>query len=1017
MAKVSLRDYIRDIESLIDRGETQKAIAHCKHLLRFYPKHIDTYRLFGKALLEMQKYGDASDIFQRVLSSVPDDFISQIGMSIIKEDENNLDAAIWHLERAFEIQPSNNAVQDELKRLYSSRDGVVPTKIRLTRGALVRMYARGELYTQAIAEIKASLLEDPNRVDLEVILARLYYMQQQKMEATEVASRLISKLPFCYEANRILAEILPGTSRGEDALIFKQRVIDLDPYFEFVNESIPNPIDIADDKVQVEYLDWDPTEDESGQPDWAKSIGLDWDSPQKGAVSQLDSWLNSELDLTKKEELPPIENEDVTIQAERFSPNEVSEELNPTEQDDDTIDENKTESDVINIKDQEEIPSWMADVGWQVSDEVNLESEKGFNIDLPNETPSQTETPEMIEPGIIPDWVKNLAPRDELISEGIIDSDENLIEDSNFEKLFSSSVEDNAEANFFENLSPTKDWMKEFESEKEEFHAIEESEEIEEMDEIPLPSSELYTDSEDLQETESPFVAVEPVEEITSDLEDNTESEMSWFKDLLPVEETEEKVDENEDFLSSLPDLDDVVQPPEEVEELAEKQNDFSWLNALQSNLDEGEEVAFQSYQEESVDIQEIQETTSPSAMEDTLSDVDFGEILKMSTQEEKYKIDVNQMNLEEKTPEWVEDLINAIPETQVESSITENEEESVLKENVLPDFTSESQVEDGTSEEIDSAFAWMESLSAKHSTREMPVMSELEEQTSEPPEWIKEFQDDEVDKKEELTLEGAAAGSKEWMDDDLTPSWLKALQDESPSEDMIEPESEKVSFEEFSKSADFPMELGQIIENEPPIEEKPFVEESMEDLEATLEDEPILEDLSIENELVTEEIAITSPDKEMIFDSMIPSAEVEELTQINEADLALEKESGLVNELLGEEATLTATFFENLEPGEQLPEQSKEEGMLVEELDNEDLIHANQALQKGKIDEAVTYYTKLIHDNLALDVVIEQLKESLNHHYPIDISLWLTLGDAYRQKNQLQHALDAYTQAEELLI
>ena len=84
--------------------------------------------MFGKALLEIQKYGDASDIFQRVFSSVPDDFISQIGMTIIREDENNLDAAIWHLERAFEIQPSNKAVQDELKRLYTSRDGSHPNK-------------------------------------------------------------------------------------------------------------------------------------------------------------------------------------------------------------------------------------------------------------------------------------------------------------------------------------------------------------------------------------------------------------------------------------------------------------------------------------------------------------------------------------------------------------------------------------------------------------------------------------------------------------------------------------------------------------------------------------------------------------------------------------------------------------------------------------------------------------------------------------------------------------------------
>lgn len=1010
MAKISLRDYIREIEGLIDRGETQKAIAHCKHLLRFYPKHIDTYRLFGKALLEMQKYGDASDIFQRVLSSVPDDFISQIGMSIIKEDENNLDAAIWHLERAFEIQPSNKAVQDELKRLYSSRDGVVPTKIRLTRGALVRMYARGELYAQAIAEIKASLLEDPNRVDLEVILARLYYMQQQKMEAAETASKLISKLPFCYEANRILAEILPGTSRDEDALIFKQRVIDLDPYFEFVTESIPNPIDIADDKVQVEYLDWDPSEDESEQPDWAKSIGLDWDSPQKSSVSQFDSWLNSELDLSKKEEMPPVENEDVTIPAGGFSPVEITQEPSSEEKDqeifEEKVDEPEPESEhepeIIKIENKEEIPSWMADVGWEVSDQVNLESEKGFNLEISDEKPSQPESSETIEPGIIPEWVKSLAPKEDLISEGIIDSDENFIEDRNFEKLFSPTAEDKIETNFFENLSPAKDWMKEFDNEVEEPHS---EAEIDESADLPLPASDLYTESVELDENEPAYAATESVEEISeiSDIpEDNLASETNWFKDLLPVEESDEIVKESEDFLSSLPDLSDSEQQPEKIEEEVENQNDFSWLNALQSNLDDGEEETPLSEQEEgqpeSIFQDQLENETNQPSLDDTLSDVDFGEILKISALEDKTEIEVNKMNLEEKTPEWVEDLINEIPETHLEEPVLEHTEETVSQIDNLPDFIGESQVEDGTSEEIDSAFAWMESLSAKHSTREMPAMSELDNENSEPPEWIKEFQDEGAGSEEELSLEEPSGSSKDWMEDDLTPSWLKALQDETPTNELIESDSEKVSFEEFSKSADFPVEMGQVIE------ETPFIaEESVLEFEKVGEAEPSIEDLSVENESTADEMTIPTPVEE---EEMLVSEEVN--PQGNE-DIVRD-------DLLEEEIALSSTFFETIEPAEQESSESENVSSAPLESDNEDLILANQALQKGKIEEAVSLYTNLIHDNQAVDTIIEQLKESLNHHYPVDISLWLTLGDAYRQKNQLQHALDAYTQAEELL-
>ncbi|MBS3751535.1 MAG: tetratricopeptide repeat protein, partial [Anaerolineales bacterium] len=81
MAKISLRSYIREIDSLVDQERFDEAIAHCRHILSQFPKHIDTYRLLGKAYLERNQNSNAADIFQRVLSAIPDDFVSHIGMS------------------------------------------------------------------------------------------------------------------------------------------------------------------------------------------------------------------------------------------------------------------------------------------------------------------------------------------------------------------------------------------------------------------------------------------------------------------------------------------------------------------------------------------------------------------------------------------------------------------------------------------------------------------------------------------------------------------------------------------------------------------------------------------------------------------------------------------------------------------------------------------------------------------------------------------------------------------------
>src|SRR5512146_1951521 len=208
MAKVPLRVYNREIETMVDRGLLDEAIAHCRHILKTFPKHLETYRLLGKAHLEYKRYPDAADIFSRVLVAVPNDFVANVGMSIIRDEGDKLDDAIWHMERAFETQPSNAAIQSELQRLYGRREGVQPPRIRMTRGALAHMYVQGELYPQAISEIKSVLKDDAGRADMQALLARAHYKSGLKNDAAEVASTILRNNPYNFDANRVLVEIL-----------------------------------------------------------------------------------------------------------------------------------------------------------------------------------------------------------------------------------------------------------------------------------------------------------------------------------------------------------------------------------------------------------------------------------------------------------------------------------------------------------------------------------------------------------------------------------------------------------------------------------------------------------------------------------------------------------------------------------------------------------------------------------------------------------------------------------------
>jgi hypothetical protein len=73
------------------------------------------------------------------------------------------------------------------------------------------------------------------------------------------------------------------------------------------------------------------------------------------------------------------------------------------------------------------------------------------------------------------------------------------------------------------------------------------------------------------------------------------------------------------------------------------------------------------------------------------------------------------------------------------------------------------------------------------------------------------------------------------------------------------------------------------------------------------------------------------------------------------------------------------------------------------------------EAIENGQLEPAITYYDQTIHSGDKLEETIHELRQVL-YRYPVDISLWQLLGDAYLRTNCLQEAIDAYTKAEELI-
>src|SRR5688572_30413870 len=380
MAKVSLRAYNREIEAMIDRGHLDEAIANCRHILKTFPKHLETYRLLGKAYLEYKRYPEAVDIFSRVLAAVPDDFVANVGMSIVRDEENKLDDAIWHMERAFETQPSNAAIQSELQRLYGRRDGVQPPRIRMTRGALAHMYVQGELYPQAISEIKSVLKEDGGRVDMQALLARAYYRSGLKNEAADMASSVLRTYSYCLDANRVLMEIL-GSDRSENAQVYRQRVVELDPYAAHVMGTVFQSNEAPEAAVNVERLDWN-GQPVGLQPDWGTTQAITLEEGR--TQEEQPDWLRSVFDEPPTQP-PPQPFGTPKGQPAVVPPFDTSAPSTPT-----------TES-------KEDLPDFLRAAGWGQSTGAFDESKSASAYEEP-----KTEPP--IAKGDLPDWVKAMAP-------------------------------------------------------------------------------------------------------------------------------------------------------------------------------------------------------------------------------------------------------------------------------------------------------------------------------------------------------------------------------------------------------------------------------------------------------------------------------------------------------------------------------------------------------------------------------------------------------------------------------
>ena len=1007
MAKVSLRIYNREIERLVEQGNLDEAIAHCRHILTTFPKHLETYRLLGKAYLEARRYTEAVDIFGRLLMAVPDDFVAHVGMSIIRDEENKLDDAIWHMERAFEVQSANPAIQAELQRLYGRRDGVEPPKVRMTRGSLARIYVQGELYPQAVSEIRSVLAEDPQRADMQVLLALSHFRSGQKSDASDLCGQLLKRYPYCFEANRIMVDLLPATAgTAESTQVYRMRVGEMDPYANFTKESIFHTGEVSDASINLERLEYTGEEVQMGQ-DWGSALGIGAGSvPALGASSsdEQPEWLTSG--------------------------------------------ESNTETSSAVAMGEEEIPDFLRAAGWgeakgpeqptSIFDEEPASEGDLVPADLPDWLKGQApERSQKTEPGAIetqsidtPDWLKGL--------EGVEEKGSEL----------SQSAAEEAQT---ESSADLPDWLAGLGAAG--VAATAATSAASTAEGMPSEDAPDWLSGLSGEETSRQPESVSAQEEAQpADIPD-------WLKGAEPKGEAAPSL---ENLGSSTQEQDDAVAWLESLaakhgakpEELVTDPNKRSetppeWVQQAQSAA--AQQPPSQTPQPDAQSLgSSAQEQDDAIAWLESLA-------AKHGAKPEELVTDPNKRS--ETPPEWVQQaqIIGETPQAEekpVETDWVEN------AQNVGEEFFAE--FEKGASQPAtDETGMWLRNL-GEDNKQDVPAEAadipdwmkpEAEEQQplerGEIPEWLTETPQPAA---EDLKPAEPASQLPNWLDslesethvsaedvvgDQDLSNWLSSLDNEpgldldpnllrasqrppfpSQPEKAVAPSQEKREMPDWLSGMETEAEpedetWKQPVASTPTKESAPVTLtadlpdwlQGMEEESGATESEedlpPWLHREQYESEAVTgQPTPITPSDWHPVAEK--PAQPVKASSQSRQQQV---EKSVPPPEPAGK------PVMEKKKVPVKKAQPKKAEGQAGVNL----LTQARTELDRGDIPEALLHFGKLIKKGRHLEEIISHLSDSL-YRYPVEVSIWQALGDAYMRANRLKEALDAYNKAEELI-
>ncbi len=265
----------------LNAGDVEYVAQCCRIILNHLPAHIPAHLLLAECLSSINEYGQAKDLSQRVLSSVPDNLraLRTLGSAIVETD--GLGAA----EYVYQIAYDNHSFHPELP---GEIEDVLGKRLTLSNIGLARLSLNSGQFLDAAGALNRALAVDPRRLDARALLALAYHRVGDRSSSEAVCKDLLNDAPDCLPALAMLLHhlILDGSGSNEAEQIVSH-IAARDPSYLYVREILPAEILSQLPRSDIEI---DLASDDSTDPH--PSPQLKNDVPRGSDGGETDAWMS-----------------------------------------------------------------------------------------------------------------------------------------------------------------------------------------------------------------------------------------------------------------------------------------------------------------------------------------------------------------------------------------------------------------------------------------------------------------------------------------------------------------------------------------------------------------------------------------------------------------------------------------------------------------------------------------------------------------------------------------------------